>query len=180
MVDVAPTAEQDAVRPEDLDDFRQLRLLLLLDVASADARVAALDLDRMGYYDFFASNPFLVTEGDLEVEHLLTLAGFTRRNLSYQSSAQRFSNRRARLKYDLARLTSLQLVNTKLQDGRVTFVASTLGASLADQASSVYAQAYRKSAKLIIDRLRLMSDGALRDKAREWLRAEPFLIDIYE
>ena len=168
------------VRPEDLDAFRVGRLLLLLDTVAADAKAPQLDFERIAYYDFFAANPFLAVADEPIVERELLLAGFSHRNLSYQSSAQRFSNRRSRLQFDMAQLVALELAVAEAGDGRVTYAAATAGHDLAARMTSLYAQAYRRSVSLIVGRLRRLSDSRLRDCAKEWLRAEPFMIDIYE
>jgi hypothetical protein len=80
------------------------------------------------------------------------LAGFDSRNLSYQSSAQRFTNRRARLQYDLALLVSYGLVRPEVVAKRVAYGLTDDGAELADRFESLYVRSYRKSAQMIVAR----------------------------
>src|SRR5260221_228319 len=87
------------VRPENLDQFRQARLLLLLDEARRLPNGRRLDIERISYYVFFAAHPFLVASIDDSDRRNLALAGFDYHNLSYQSSGQRFANNRARLQF---------------------------------------------------------------------------------
>lgn len=165
------------MRPDDLDDFRQARLLLLAR-SLASPGVAAPDLERLSFYDFFSANPFLVpAEPSARVS--LAFAGFEAANLSYQSSGQRFANNRARLQYDLAILVARGLVMPTVLGRRVTYSVSDAGASLADAMNSMYAEAFRESSKIIVEKLRRMSDTALRTSAKDWLRAENLLIDLY-
>ncbi len=96
------------VRPEDLDEFRQARLLLLLR-GLASLAAPAPDLERLSFYDFFSANPFLVPIEEA-TRIALASAGFDVTNLSYQSSSQRFANNRARLQFDLAMLLARDLV----------------------------------------------------------------------
>jgi hypothetical protein len=89
--------------------FRLARLALLLELAPQLPNHKPLDIERLGYYDFFAANPFLIVEVEDPLRRDLILAGFDSRNLSYQSSAQRFTSRRARLQHDLAMLVAPSL-----------------------------------------------------------------------
>jgi hypothetical protein len=149
------------VRPESLDLFRLGRLLVLLSTASEAKAARPLDLERLGYYDFFAANPFLVFGGDDERRELV-LAGFDSRNLSYQSSAQRFTNRRSRLQYDLALLVAYGLVRPEVVAKRVAYGLTDDGAKFADRFESLYARSYRKSAQMIVARLNRLTDARLR------------------
>jgi hypothetical protein len=181
--DLQAWSDHDAtatLRPEDLDAFRMGRLLLLLHTVSVRDRPLKLDIDRIGYYDFFSANPFLAVHDDEAAERELLLIGFSRRNLSYQSSAQRFSNRRSRLQFDVSRLIAIGLVVAEVSDGRVAYTITDAGRNVADQMISLYAQAYRRSVGLMISRLGALTDKRLREDAKNWLRAEPFMIDIYE
>jgi hypothetical protein len=126
----ATVAERLPVRPESLDFFRLGRLLVLLSTASEAKAARPLDLERLGYYDFFAANPFLVFGGEDERRELV-LAGFDSRNLSYQSSAQRSTNRRARLQYDLALLVAYGLVRPEVVANRVAYSLTDHGAEFA-------------------------------------------------
>ena len=48
--------------PEDRQVFRLAQLVLLLEVAMAN-NISVNTVDRLGFYDFFAANPFIVTSG---------------------------------------------------------------------------------------------------------------------
>lgn len=176
VVDQASTAR---VAPETLDSYRLGQLMLLLDVAR-EQRASPLDIDRLGYYDFFAANPFLVIEESDPQRVELALAGFEARNLDYQSSSQRFSNRRARLQHDLAWLLSRGLVGLSSRGGRIAFDLTERGTQLANQFTALYAIAYRQSAEIVIRKLKGMSDTRLRNEAKQWLRADSLLIDLYD
>lgn len=165
--------------PEALTWFRLGQLLLLLDVVR-DATAGPLDIERLGYYDFFAANPFLIVEPETREHTELQLAGFNARNLDYQSAPQRFSNRRARLQHDLALLVAYGHVHVSGVGGRVEYELSAAGAPLAEGLSALYAHAYRRSARIVINRLKRLSDKRLREQARDWLRAEALLIDLYD
>lgn len=167
------------VRPDDLLEFRLGRLLLLLDVARQQSGLKPLDIERLGYYDFFADNPFLVFDDGDEQQDLL-LEGFHKRNLSYQSSAQRFTNRRARLQHDLMMLIAHDLAYASTAQGKVEYGITDMGHEFTSSIRSLYARAYRRSARLIVSYLNRLSDTKLQENAKLWLRAEPFLIDIYD
>lgn len=172
-------AQSFNLRPDDLLEFRLARLLLLFKEAHALGLSKPLDLERVGYYDFFSGSPFLVF-GEDEATTELVLAGFDSRNLSYASSAQRFTNRRARLQHDISILTSLGLAEAKPEAGKVVYSATGSGLKLATKFLSLYASSYIKSSKLILRKLNRLSDLGLRNKAKDWLSAKSFLIDIYD
>lgn len=173
-----PDAERPLTRPEGLDEFRQGRLLLML-AGLNEELPAQRDLERLSFYDFFAANPFLVPS-DTAMRARFSHAGFEASNLSYQSSSQRFANNRARLQFDLAVLTARGLVRPEVQDRRVTYRATQEGRDIADSFRSLYADAFRRSSDLIVERLRRVSDAALRRDAKTWLRAESLMIDLYD
>lgn len=166
-------------RPEDLDEFRQGRVLLMLSKLGSEKPTPHPDLERLSFYDFFSANPFLIP-ADRSTKAQLSLAGFEASNLSYQSSSQRFANNRARLQFDIAVLTARGLVAPEVQDRRVTYRATEEGVRLADSFRSLYADAFRRSSGMIVDRLRRLSDAALRRDAKTWLRAESLIIDLYD
>jgi hypothetical protein len=166
--------------PETLTWFRVGQLLLLLEVAS-DLGVTPLKVDRLAYYDFFSANPFLVvTAGSVEATDL-QLAGFSRHNLDYQSAPQRFANRRARLEHDLSLLVAFGLVDVGSTDRAVVgFSLAQAGREMAGRLTSLYAGAYRQSARMVVRRLKSLSERGLRDDASRWLRAEGLLMDLYD
>lgn len=168
------------VGPERLTAFRLGQLLVLFDVATGQGPNQSLDIDRLGYYDFFAANPYLIVEPGSRDRVELALAGFDERNLDYQSSSQRFSNRRARLQHDLALLVAYDLVTVIARNGRVAYIITERGRGLAEQFSALYALAYRRSAEIVTGQLKGLSDKRLREQAEEWLRAKSLLIDLYD
>jgi hypothetical protein len=98
--------------PENSRTFRMARLLLLLSTARSDGRRIE-SLDRLTYYEFFADNPWVVVDGDSNADaadrDTLRLAGFSRTQLSYASTGQRFVSRRGRIRSDFAQLVSYGL-----------------------------------------------------------------------
>ena len=139
-----------------------------------------MDIERISLYDFFADNPFLIFGRETTEHETLVLAGFDSRNLSYQSSAQRFSSRRERLQHDLAMLVGYGLTSAGVEAGRVVYSLTDAGARHSDGLQSLYAQAYRSSAAVVGRRLNQLSDRALQEQTREWLRADELLVDLFE
>ena len=176
MADETPSR----VSPERLLWFRLGQLVLLLKVLD-DTHSDAMTLERLSYYDFLAANPFLVlAAGSMEAVSLEVI-GFTSRNLDYQSAAQRFANRRARLQHDLALLVSLGLAEVKGDSHHsVGFTLTEGGQAFEGRFESLYAQQYRKSARAVTKRLKGLSDSRLRERGQEWLRAEGLLMDLYD
>lgn len=168
------------LRPDNLTQFRLARLALLLDLAPQLPNGKPLDVERLGYYDFFAANPFLIVKDEDPLRRELVLAGFDSRNLSYQSSAQRFTSRRARLQHDLALLVAYGLVHAHADQRRVVYALTDAGGELTGALRSLYARAYRRSVDIIVRRLNRLSDKALRESAQDWLAAEGLLIDLYD
>ena len=168
------------LRPDDLLAFRLGRLVLLLSVVPELATSKPMDVERISLYDFFADNPFLIFGRQTAEHETLVLAGFDSRNLSYQSSAQRFSSRRERLQHDLAVLIAFGLVRATTNAGRVTYALTDAGSEHAASFRSLYAQAYRSSAALVGRELNRLSDRALQLQTRQWLRADELLIDLFE
>jgi hypothetical protein len=168
------------VAPERLMWFRLGQLILLLR-AAAEANTGPLTIDRLGYYDFLSANPFLVVDAETVEGTDLQLAGFSERNLDYQSAPQRFANRRARLQHDLNLLVAYGLVELKVDRRRsLGFVLTDSGHAIASSFRSLYADQYRRSAVLVIGRLKMLSDLRLRERAHTWLRAEGLLMDLYD
>lgn len=165
--------------PEEHQVFRLAQLALLLAVA-ADERVEVRTVDRLGFYDFFSANPFVVTAGDEPRDAsdrlALRLAGFSDRQLSYASTGQRFASRRRRLQHDLSLLIAYGLAEI----GERGYSLSPAGLSLADSLSSVYACAYRSAAQIVLRRLKRLSDRRLRQQADDWLGRSWLLIDFLD
>lgn len=168
-----------ARRPEDAWEFRAGRLLILLATIPEMRASKPLHIERLAYYDFFSDNPFLILGDDDPDRVSLQLAGFSRRTLSYNSSAQRFANRRARLRHDLALLAARNLVEVAAEGSHITFSVSDHGTQLAGRFGSLYANSFRTGVTIVVRRLSKLSDRAIGESARRWLRAEPFLIDLY-
>jgi hypothetical protein len=167
-------------RPDDLLTFRIARLLLLLDVVATLELKKPLDIERLGFYDFFAANPFLVIGDDEAARRQVALAGFSSYDLSYQSSGHRFANRRARLRNDLAMLVAYGAAVAAVEGQRVVYGITERGQGLVAALHSLYATAYRSSAKLVVARLDRLSDKRLREDAKRWLNDERLLIDLYD
>lgn len=158
--------------------FRLARLLLFIDVAAHAGRQVP-SVDRLGYYEFFSDNPFLVINDDAHAaqDRLdLEMAGFSPVQLSYASTGQRFVSRRQRLQRDLSLLVSRDLVALG-EDG---FVATSTGTELVARLNSVYADAYRTAAAIVLRRLAAMSNKALEGSVRLWLGESWLLIDFLD
>ncbi len=168
------------LRPDDLLAFRLGRLVLLLDTVPGLPSAKPFDIERISFYDFFADNPFLIFGRDTPEHETLVMAGFDSRNLSYQSSAQRFSSRRERLQHDLATLVAYGLAAAVPEARRVVYALTESGTDYAVSLLSLYAQAYRTSAALVGRVLNRFSDRALQEQTRRWLRADDLLIDLFE
>jgi hypothetical protein len=120
-----------------------------------------MDIERISYYDFFADNPFLIFGRDTLEHRELVLAGFDSRNLSYQSSAQRFSSRRERLQHDLATLVAYGLAGGGQGERCVVYTLTSAGTGAASSLRSFYAAAYRSNAIVVGRALNRLSDKAL-------------------
>jgi hypothetical protein len=165
--------------PEDRVVFRLGQLALLFEVADAQS-TPVRTVDRLGYYDFFSANPFVVVDGDArrdDADRLaLRLAGFSDRQLSYASTGQRFASRRRRLQHDLALLIAYDLV-TLTGDG---YQLTDDGRQLTGRLTSVYADAYREAARVVLQRLKPMSDARLWQRAQDWLGRSWLLLDLFD
>jgi ABC-3C biological conflict system middle component len=176
----SPVLDALPLRPDDLLAFRLGRLLLLMETVPTLPAQKPMDIERISFYDFFADNPFLIFGRDTPEHKELVLAGFDSRNLSYQSSAQRFSSRRERLQHDLAMLVAHGLAGAGQESRRVVYSLTTRGTDVASSPRSLYAIAYRSSATVVGRTLNRLSDKALQERTRSWLRADELLIDLFE
>lgn len=167
-------------RPDDLLLFRVARLMLLLDVAATLKLRKPVDIERLGLYDFFAANPFLVIGDDETARQQVSLAGFSSYDLSYQSSGHRYANRRARLRNDLAMLVGYGAATASVEGQRVVYRVTDHGRELVSELTTLYAIAYRGSAEIVLSRLDKLSDTRLRNEAKQWLNDERLLIDLYD
>lgn len=166
-------------RPDDLTEFRLARLALLLDEIEQAGR-KHLDIERLGFYEFFAAQPLLVYDSEGPERRDLILAGFDSRSLSYQSASARFTNRRARLQHDLALLLAFGLLDVANEEGKIVYLLTAAGRDLAQAFTAFYATTFRVGARLIAKRFNSLSDQRLRRDAEGWLRAEGVLIDLYD
>lgn len=174
-----PDVKSPRLSPETLTSFRLGQLIILLEIVEK-LKAGPLDIERLAFYDFLSANPFLVFAAGTREHTELQLAGFSSRNLDYQSAPQRFTNRRARLQHDLALLASYGAIEIVGSRGQVEFEPSELGRSLSSQLTTLYADSYRRSAATVIRKLKQLSATRLRQSAREWLRADDLLIDLYD
>ncbi len=165
-------------RPDDLTITRLARLTLLLAAAPGQPQPKPLDVERLATYDFFADNPLLVFASGTPERTSALLAGFEPQSLSYSSASQRFTNRRARLQNDLALLLARGLVRARTEGKRVVYELTDSGQTLAAEFSSVYAQGYRVSARLVARALNRLGPRALPERTASMLRAEAFLVDL--
>ncbi len=165
--------------PEDRPVFRLAQLTVLLEIMGEET-IAVQTVDRLGFYDFFSANPFVVVSGDDKRDAAdrltLRLAGFSSRQLSYASTGQRFVSRRRRLQHDLALLIAYGVAEI----GSSGYTLTASGRELAAGLTSVYAEAYRDAARVVLRRLRRLSDRQLRQQADEWLGKSWLLIDVLD
>lgn len=165
--------------PEERQAFRLGQLTLLLEVAGIE-RIPVRTVDRLAFYDFFSANPFVVVSGDDERDAAdrltLRLAGFSDQQLSYTSTGQRFVSGRRRLQHDLSLLMAYGVA--AIDSTGYTLTES--GQELANQLATVYAEAYREAARVVLRRLRRLSDRRLTEQADEWLGRSWLLIDLLD
>lgn len=174
--EVVPFASR--LRPDDVPEFRFAQLLLLL--TEAEATRTDLDLHRLAIADFACTNPLLILD-PLDVPYrALRLAGFTDHPLTHAAPGQRYVTRRERLVSDLTRLVSYGLARAHAVGGRRVFRTTARGTGLANALESVYADAYRASARVMLPRIKRLSDTALQRELAQWLRADPVLFDLLD
>ncbi|MEV7238066.1 ABC-three component system middle component 2 [Streptomyces sp. NPDC051020] len=164
-------AHQPVVMPEDEVPFRLGQLLLLLDaVREQDTNGASLE--RIGYYDFLAANPFLVVPLEGREASRLRLAGFDPQVLAYASSSQRFTSRRERIQHDLALLVAYGCCQVHNHKGALTYSITAAGQELGGQFTATYAASFGTAANIVVCRLRKLSDKRLREQTARWLRPD--------
>ncbi|MFD7885236.1 ABC-three component system middle component 2 [Streptomyces bauhiniae] len=165
-------------RPEDETEFRLAQLIILLEITSSSRMTSSID--RIGALDFFSANPFLVIEeSEAEFRHLV-LAGFSVKPLTYASPGHRFITRRSRLQNDLAMLVAYGLAKPGATKGHRVYTITDTGREISEQLTSVYADAYRESAKVVSKRIEKVPDTKLQEKCRDWLKADPAMMDLYD
>lgn len=164
--------------PEERTVFRVSQLCLLL-AATDDTSAKLTSLDRLAYFDFFAANPFVVLDGespqrDARDRLTLRLAGFADRQLNYGTVGHRFTTRRKRIQYDFALLLSRGLAQVSSDRYAIT----DSGKQFANALETVYADAYRTAATIVLKRLGSLSETRLRTKAEKLLGTSWLLIDF--
>lgn len=163
--------------PEAQSSFRLAQLLLLVEQAHLLGRRIP-SIDRLGYYDFFTANPFIVTSdqypGRERDQVILKRAGFLEGQLSYGQAGQRYVSRRERLRADVASLVSYGLVYVR-HDG---YGLTDAGQDFAADLSTVYADQYREAVKVAVGRLGPMTDSRLLATVQRWFGESWLLLDI--
>lgn len=168
MADSSLDLANIAFRPEDDPVFRMSQLLLLLD----ELQPESTSLDRLTYYDFFAESPYLLFLEEAPERTSLRLAGFESSALSYFSPAQRFVTRQERVGGDLAALVAYHLAEASLVDRSPAYGITGQGSAISKRLRAMYADAYRTSARLVVGRLRRLSNKRLHENARGLLDPE--------
>jgi hypothetical protein len=180
MVDFEPEKMKIAFSPEDDLLFNSARLLLFFEVFNRIKPLDGIDLERLCYYDFFAANPFVITEKNDPCWLELELEGFDPCKLEYLSTAQRYRTKRESIKQYLALLLAKDLIYLENTDGKLLYQITPKGIEAAHKLSSMYAINYRKSVKFIVRELKRYKDSALWENASRWLEAKSFQIDLYD
>lgn len=161
--------------PEEHTTLRVAQLAILL-AEVAPAGGPTIDIERLGYYDFFAANPFAIFGPEDQLERArLHRAAFDERQLSYASTGSRFANRRRRLQHDVAILVAYNLAERR-DEG---YGLSERGAEFVEALAALYADQYQTSVQVVHERLRKLSDSKLAESARGWLKTPSLILDLY-
>ena len=166
--------------PEDAILFNSSRLLLLFKTLTEFRSMLTIGLDRLCYYDFFSANPFIIVEKDDPMWLELEIEGFEPNKLEYDSTPQRFRTKRVSIKQYLCLLLSKGLIKIENQSGKILYSITAKGIETSDKINSLYAIAYKKSAYLVINKLKDLSDTKLWENASKWLEAKSFQVDLYD
>ena len=161
------------VLPEDLPAFRIAQLLVVLKEIDQ-----LINMERLGYYDFFTANSMLIDSLDTAERTALVMAGFDSRTIDYQSAAQRFANRRQRLRADLASLIAYGLAEIHVADGAVLYGLTSTGSAASIGLTTSYADGLRQAIAIALPTLRRLSDRRLRVQATKWLRLQSLDLDL--
>ncbi len=137
-------------------------------------------IDRLGYIEFFAANPFLVWREDGSERTRLQLAGLNPKALSYQATPERYANRRARLRSDLGALAAWGYLHTASVEGLLTCALNEPGRTAAEALRSLYADAYRLSVSLVLPKMRNVTNRRLGELAQQWLKLDDMRIDLLD
>jgi hypothetical protein len=163
----SPPADRQQLPPvvvaEDDTVFRLAQLILLLDAVS-DLYPDGTDVERLAVFGFLAAHPLLLAREDTDPDRLpLLMTGFDDRGIAYASVAHRYVTHRTRTPQDLALLVAYGLVAVSVA-GRVTYRLTGRGRATAREFTAVYARSYATAARIVVARLRRLSDRGLRDR----------------
>ena len=161
------------IPPGDLPAFRIAQLLVVL--RGIDQLI---NMERLGYYDFFTANPMLIESLDTTERTALVMAGFDSRTIDHQSAAQRFANRRQRLRADVASLIAYGLAEARVENGAVLYGLTPTGSNASIGLTTAYADGLRQAMSVVLPTLRRLSDRGLRRQATEWLRVQGLDLDL--
>jgi hypothetical protein len=164
-----------SVPPETHPSLRRGHLMLLLQQVDGP-----MTIDRIGYVEFFAANPFLVWRHACKERTRLLLAGLSPKALSYQATTERYANRRTRLRSDLAALAAWGYIVPAVVDKRLACELTPAGRGAAEGLGTLYADAYRLSVSLVLPKLRRVTNVELNRLARDWLRVDDLKIDLLD
>ena len=165
-----------SIPPEALPSFRRAQLLIIL-----EAFKEGVTVDRLGYVEFFSANPFLIFRKPSAQRTRLIVSGFHPHTLSYQSSPERYANRRTRLRSDLGALVASGLVVVRADAGEIVCQLTDSGLRAAGTFSTVYVDALRLSVDLVRQEMpRSATNNAVSKKVSEWLRIEDLRIDLLD
>ena len=172
--------EREPPRAESFDAYRWAHLLVVASAYGESGRRAPLTLDRLATYDFFAAHPFLVFDAATNEGRQLVREGLEPKSLTYAAAPDRLANRRQRIQADVTALVARDLARIDARDGRLVFTATPTGLELTARFTSLFAQAIRLSAELVIIQLDRLSDRALRARATDWTSHRALMVDILE
>jgi hypothetical protein len=163
---------------ESVLDFRLARLLLVLDEAQSTG-VVIDTIDRIGYLDFFAANPFaiLAEDDNLPADRLkLALSGFADRQLAYHSVGHRYVTRRKSLQEDLAIMFALGALSITAAGYELTDTGHVASRAL----ESAYGDSIRASSRIVTRRIGRLSRKKLYEEAERALGKSWLLIDLLD
>ena len=161
------------IPPEDLPAFRVAQLLVVLKEINQP-----INIERLGYYGFFGANPMLIDSLDTAERTALVMAGFDSRTIDHQSAAQRFANRRQRLRADVASLIAYGLAEARVENGAVLYGLTPTGSRASSGLTAAYADGLRQAISVVLPMLRRLSDRGLRQQATKWLRVQRLDLDL--
>lgn len=172
----AETADWLTRQSQPAEEHRVFRVAQLAILLGEVATKKPIDLERLGYYDFFAANPFAVVgQEDSHDRARLHRAAFDERQLAYASTGSRFANRRRRLQHDVALLVAYGLAERR-GDG---YAQTDRGGEFVNQMTALYVDQYRESVRVVHAHLKNLSPTQLTTAAQKWLRSPSLVLDLY-